>query len=172
MFSVVRSTLSKQDTMSASKIHLTSPRSTIRFRVRTASWAARAGPGGYTSCESEGEYIPDNRPMSAPLLDHPSYSLPRESPIQPDTITPVRTEPKSESSQFSLISVLFFRRCFVIMPVLTIVIVLVKILFLTKRGSLFHLTNTLRIENSLGIVHVSSCCSNFFNFHRCCSICN
>ena len=53
------------------------------------------GAGGYTSAESESEYIPDNRPMSAPLLDHPSYSLPPQpaySPVKVEVITPIRSK--------------------------------------------------------------------------------
>ena len=42
-FSFLRSKLSKKDTMSASRIQLTSPRCTIRSRTRTASWALRLG---------------------------------------------------------------------------------------------------------------------------------
>jgi hypothetical protein len=43
----VRSKLSKKDTMSASTLYLPSPRSPIRFRVRTASWALRPGRKPY-----------------------------------------------------------------------------------------------------------------------------
>ncbi len=45
--SAVRSTLSKQDTMSASRIQFSSPRWTIRSRVRTASWVLRPGRKPY-----------------------------------------------------------------------------------------------------------------------------
>jgi hypothetical protein len=52
------------------------------------------GAGGYTSAESESEYIPDNRPMSAPLLDHGTFSLPPKpaySSVKVET-TPVKSQ--------------------------------------------------------------------------------
>jgi len=49
--SALRSTLSKKDLMSASRIQFTSPRCTIRSRVRTASWALRLGRKPYEQSE-------------------------------------------------------------------------------------------------------------------------
>src|SRR4029453_9416256 len=79
-FNSVRSKLSKKDTMSASKIHRTSPWCTICSRVRTASWALRPGRNPYEQLKKillvDGfEYLAHG------VLDH--FVLERRNPNRP-----------------------------------------------------------------------------------------